>query len=223
MLAEQLLDLRDAGARPVLDPRLRKVVLDVMKATIVHTVMIDQEPLGSMGRAAHLERRDGLLIVNPSLGPRAPRRRRSGPRGRGARDRRARPSGRRGRRRARPRRGAVALGMAGGDGSLGARRRGRARARPALRLRPVRDAKPLRAGHRARPRRPAGGAGSLRLRPRAPDRRRARRRQDLPEQRVVRHLRAPRPAPRGRTGDGATRSPACARSGSPQATVIRSR
>ena len=36
MLAEQILDLRHAGMRPVLDPRLRQVILDVMKAALVH-------------------------------------------------------------------------------------------------------------------------------------------------------------------------------------------
>ena len=43
VLAEQILDLRDAGARPVLDPGLGQVVLDVMEAALVHPVMIGQE------------------------------------------------------------------------------------------------------------------------------------------------------------------------------------
>jgi hypothetical protein len=37
MLAEQIFDLRDAGARPILDPGLAEVVLDVMKAAVVHS------------------------------------------------------------------------------------------------------------------------------------------------------------------------------------------
>src|SRR5438067_13696458 len=58
VLAQQVFDLRHAGARPVLDPRLGQVILDVMKAAFVHTTMIDQEgeagngPGGSFGRHA---------------------------------------------------------------------------------------------------------------------------------------------------------------------------
>src|SRR6476469_2296083 len=37
MLAEQILDLHDAGACPILDPRFAEVVLDVMKAAMVHS------------------------------------------------------------------------------------------------------------------------------------------------------------------------------------------
>ena len=42
VLAQQILDLRDTRARPVLDPRLGQVVLDVMEATLVHE--IDDRP-----------------------------------------------------------------------------------------------------------------------------------------------------------------------------------
>jgi diacylglycerol kinase family enzyme len=119
VLAEQLLDLRNAGASPVLDPRVRKVVLDVMKAAIAHMVMIDQEPLGSMGRAAHLERPHGLLLVNPRSG-----------RGRPDAAELAQEAEARGVEAHILRQGedaaelarasdAEALGMAGGDGSLG--------------------------------------------------------------------------------------------------------
>ena len=43
VLAEQILDLDDAGARPVLDPGLGQVILDVVKAALGHWVMIDPE------------------------------------------------------------------------------------------------------------------------------------------------------------------------------------
>src|SRR3954471_2438490 len=43
VLAEQILDLRDAGSCPVLDPRLGQVILDVMEAALIHSVMIGQE------------------------------------------------------------------------------------------------------------------------------------------------------------------------------------
>jgi len=81
--------------------------------------MIDQEPLGSMGRAAHLERRDGLLLVNPHSG-----------RGRPDAAELVREAEKRGIEAHVLRDGedaeelarasdAEALGMAGGDGSLG--------------------------------------------------------------------------------------------------------
>jgi len=38
VLAEQILDLRDTCARPVLDPRLGQIVLDVMESALVHKV-----------------------------------------------------------------------------------------------------------------------------------------------------------------------------------------
>ena len=119
VLAEELLDLRNAGTRPVLDPRVRKVVLDVMKAPIAHTVMIDHETLGSMGRTAHLQRPHGLLLINPRSGSSRP-----------DADELAREAEARGVEAHILRQGedagelaraaeAVALGMAGGDGSLG--------------------------------------------------------------------------------------------------------
>ena len=37
MLAEQIFDLHDAGDSPILDPRFAEVVLDVMKAAMVHS------------------------------------------------------------------------------------------------------------------------------------------------------------------------------------------
>src|SRR5215208_2172059 len=43
VLAEEVFDLRDAGACPVLDPGLGEVILDVMEAALVHSVMIGQK------------------------------------------------------------------------------------------------------------------------------------------------------------------------------------
>ena len=57
--------------------------------------------------------------------------------------------------------GRRALGVAGGDGSLGAVAGRGPRARPAVRRRPLRDAKPFRARPRARPGRPARGAAGV--------------------------------------------------------------
>jgi hypothetical protein len=37
MLAEQIFDLRDAGVCPILDPGFAEIVLDVMKAAMVHS------------------------------------------------------------------------------------------------------------------------------------------------------------------------------------------
>ena len=42
VLAQQIFDLRHAGACPVLDPRLGQVILDVMKAALVHKRMIGE-------------------------------------------------------------------------------------------------------------------------------------------------------------------------------------
>ena len=74
-------------------------------------------------------------------------------------------------------------------------RAGRDRAGPPVRLRPVRDAQPLRARHRARPRRPDRGARRLQ-RPRAAHRRRPDRGRRLPQQRQPRPLRDARPPAR---------------------------
>jgi diacylglycerol kinase family enzyme len=69
VLAEQILDLCNAGARPVLDPALGQVILDVMESTLVHLVKSSAKKWRrAMGRAAHLEHTRGLLIVNPRSG-----------------------------------------------------------------------------------------------------------------------------------------------------------
>ena len=44
MLGKEVLDLRDAGARPVLEPGLGEVVLDAVKAAFAHDGMIDTRP-----------------------------------------------------------------------------------------------------------------------------------------------------------------------------------
>ena len=41
MLGEEVLDLGDAGAGPVLEPGLGEVVLDAMEAAFAHARMID--------------------------------------------------------------------------------------------------------------------------------------------------------------------------------------
>jgi hypothetical protein len=41
MLGEEILDLRDAGSGPVLEPGLGEVVLDAVKAAFAHVAMID--------------------------------------------------------------------------------------------------------------------------------------------------------------------------------------
>ena len=110
---------------------------------------------------------------------------------------------------------ADALGMAGGDGSLGAGRRGGRRARPAVRLRPVRDAQPL----RPRPRASTATTRSPRwpafARRRAARRRGPRRRAAVPEQRVARRLRGARAPARA--------APPAAREPRPAARARRSR
>ena len=47
VLAEQILDLRNARVRPVLDPRLGQIVLDVVESAIVHE---DDDRRGTTGR-----------------------------------------------------------------------------------------------------------------------------------------------------------------------------
>jgi hypothetical protein len=56
MLLEIVLDRRNADPGPILDPRLREVVLDQMEhAASVHmSAMIGTAPAGVMSRSAHL-------------------------------------------------------------------------------------------------------------------------------------------------------------------------
>ena len=113
------------------------------------------------------------------------------------------------------------LGMAGGDGSLARSRRGCARARPAIRLHPVRDAQPFRPRPRPRPRRPDRGATGVR-RPASGASTSAAQTSGLPEQRVARRLREARPPARRRIAAAATRLRDSARGRSWSRTGIRS-
>src|ERR1044072_1331588 len=50
-LGQERFDLAQANCRPVLDPRLGKVVFDDMDAALAHlSLMIDTAPPGGMGR-----------------------------------------------------------------------------------------------------------------------------------------------------------------------------
>ena len=49
MLGEEVLDLGNAGTRPVLEPGLGEVVLDAMKAAFAHAAMIDTKQGGRHG------------------------------------------------------------------------------------------------------------------------------------------------------------------------------
>jgi len=86
VLREQLLELANADAGPVLDPALCEVVFDEVEATIVHVArMIGIPAAGYMGRTAHLAvvpapsfhpvpqtRLKRFLVVNPRSGSASP-------------------------------------------------------------------------------------------------------------------------------------------------------
>src|SRR6266511_2634248 len=69
VLAEQILDLGDAGTGPVLDPRLGEVVRNEVEAAIAHASMIGTRPAGSMGRTAHFRPASGLARSRRLSGP----------------------------------------------------------------------------------------------------------------------------------------------------------
>src|SRR5262245_767970 len=94
VLAQQILDLRDARARPVLDPRLGQVVLDVVESALVHVLMIGQEPGRDNGPDGSFRGEQWPTSGESPLWERKSGRRRFGGRGAPARDLRSRTGGR---------------------------------------------------------------------------------------------------------------------------------